>query len=290
MAPRLPDFVVAGVRKAGTTWLDTCLRSHPQLYLSRMTKELYFFDRYYSRGLAWYGSHFVEAPHGTLVGDVSPSYFAHEDAPSRLVRDLPEARVLILLRDPIQRASSDFVHYWSKGDLPKNATFTEACAKIPSIISESMYAKHISRWLLQIPPEHLKLFVIEDGRADPVSFVSEVYKYLDIDSAYVSPHVTDRVNEARRPRSHHMASAAVRTARSLHHHGLHRVVEVANSLGLSKVVMAPAHRTQIPREILTPPERHELERLFTPDVLQLSALMGRDLTLTWSVAPEHPST
>jgi len=287
MTARLPDFVVAGVRKAGTTWLDTCLRSHPQIHLAPATKELFFFDRYYSRGLTWYGSHFAKAPAGTMVCDISPSYFAHEAAPARLARDLPRAHVIILLRDPVKRAWSDFVHHWSKGDLPKHTSFTAACSTLPSILDESMYGRHLARWLEHVPAERLRVFVLEDAAADPASFVSGIYDFLGVDATRVPPQVLDRVNEARRPRSHRIVKVAVGATRSLHGHGLHRVVAVANRIGLTGIVMASADRGLLPGGGLTSRERKELAQLFAPEVEHLSNLVGRDLALTWTLDADH---
>jgi hypothetical protein len=104
---RLPDFLGIGAQKAGSTWLHENLRRHPQLYLPPQ-KELHFFDWFRERSLRSYAAHFADARH-RLAGEITPAYSALSAGRVRLVRRLlPEARVILVLRDPVERAWSQF--------------------------------------------------------------------------------------------------------------------------------------------------------------------------------------
>ena len=110
---RLPDFVIIGAMKAGTTTLFRWLESHPGTSMPTV-KEPHFFsvDEKYSKGLAFYAEHFRQAPPGLLTGEASVTYSDPElpQAGVRLISDLPNARLIFLTRDPEQRLRSHYLH------------------------------------------------------------------------------------------------------------------------------------------------------------------------------------
>ena len=90
----LPNFIVAGVQRCGTTWLDTALRGHPEIFLPA-TKQSYFFDRTYERGIDWYWTRFDGAgPQHRAVGEVATGYSLPHAVP-RLARHLPDIRLVM---------------------------------------------------------------------------------------------------------------------------------------------------------------------------------------------------
>ena len=117
MVQKLIRFFGLGPQRSGSTWLDGCLRQHPQCALPVKTKETFFFDRYFDRGLCWYERQFDVGREVRAVGEVAPSYFGYPDAPIRIAQLFPDARLIITLRNPIERAWSHFLHLWRKGDV-----------------------------------------------------------------------------------------------------------------------------------------------------------------------------
>lgn len=107
--PRLPAFLVLGTQKGGTTSLFTLLSQHPQVYLPGC-KEVHYFSLNYELGPDWYAKHFSDAFHDQLCGDITPYYLFHPQAPARIHALLPEVRFVILLRDPVERAISQYFH------------------------------------------------------------------------------------------------------------------------------------------------------------------------------------
>lgn len=106
---RLPDFLTLGTQKGGTTTLHRLLCQHPQVFLPGC-KEVHYFSLHSQRGLAWYSDHFKLARADQRCGDITPYYLFHPQAPSRIQAALPNARLLILLRDPVERALSHYFH------------------------------------------------------------------------------------------------------------------------------------------------------------------------------------
>ncbi len=105
---RLPDFVIVGVMRSGSTSLFRYLADHTDVFMVQ-PKEMHFFDQNYIRGLDWYKSRFAAAEAGQRAGEVTPSYLSSSVAMERLAADVPGVQAIAILRDPVDRAYS---HYW----------------------------------------------------------------------------------------------------------------------------------------------------------------------------------
>ncbi len=110
----LPTLVIAGAQKCGTTTLSALVRSHPQVFMAR-PKELHFFDRHFERGLNWYAEQFTPRAGQLHAGEATPRYLYDESARHRMMECLPEALIVLILRDPAQRAYSHFWHASNRG-------------------------------------------------------------------------------------------------------------------------------------------------------------------------------
>jgi hypothetical protein len=127
----LPSFIIAGVQKGGTTSLSSYLKKHPDVWIAR-GKEAWFFDKDYPKGLNYYRLHFPSIAakrcnSKLIAGDASPSYIFNPRVPERIQKHLPECKIILLLRNPIDRAYSHYKHMQRIGVEPE-ATFEAAIA------------------------------------------------------------------------------------------------------------------------------------------------------------------
>jgi hypothetical protein len=179
----LPDFLVIGAQKAGTTALYAYLRWHPGI-TGPSWKEVSFFDRHWWRGEAWYRGQFPLRRRGRLVGEASPSYLFHPLAPERARALVPDARLVAVLRDPADRAYSHYQHEVALGREP--LSFEDALAaeedrtrgEVERLLadprtfsrawwdhtyaSRGLYAEQLERWLAVYPVEQLLVVTTED--------------------------------------------------------------------------------------------------------------------------------
>lgn len=179
----LPGFLVIGAQKAGTTALYAYLRWHPEI-TGPSWKEVSFFDRHWWRGEAWYRGQFPLRASGRLVGEASPSYLFHPLAPERARALVPEAKLVALLRDPVERAYSQYQHEVALGREPlsfedaldaeeeRTRGEVERLVADPRYFSRAwwdhtyatrgLYAEQLERWLAVYPREQLLVLTTDE--------------------------------------------------------------------------------------------------------------------------------
>lgn len=198
----LPDFLILGAQKAGTTALYAYLRWHPQI-TGPSFKEVSFFDRHYARGERWYRAHMPVRRSG-MVGEASPSYLFHPSAPERVARMLPGARLIALLRNPVDRAFSHYQHEVALGreELPfedalahedeRMAGEVERMLRDPAYFSyawwnytyaaRGRYAEQLERWFGSFPFEQLLVLLTDELAADTGATYAKVLEFLGVDA------------------------------------------------------------------------------------------------------------
>jgi hypothetical protein len=195
----LPDFLILGAQKAGTTALYAYLRWHPGV-TGPSWKEVSFFDRHYERGTAWYRGHFPLRPRGRIVGEASPGYLFHPLAPGRVRATVPRAKLIALVRDPVDRALSHYHHEVALGREP--LSFEEALDAEPNrtrgeeermlrepgyfsqawwdytYVARGRYAEQLERWFAVFPREQVLVLPSDELSADPAQTYARILDYL----------------------------------------------------------------------------------------------------------------
>ena len=196
---KLPQFIVIGAEKSGTTSLYHYLSQHPQ-FLPSLEKELDFFDMEFNRGIDWYLAHFPPIPNqlGLVTGEVSANYLYSGEAPQRIVELLPQAKLIVLLRNPIERTVSRYHMLWQQR-LIKQSFATKITQEINNLdkylaigeipreiwennrnIGNSLYLYHLKRWLDIFPREQLLIVRSEDLYEQPTATLKQIYTFLDM--------------------------------------------------------------------------------------------------------------
>jgi hypothetical protein len=197
----LPDALIIGAMKSGTSSLHFYLTQHPQV-IAPLRKEVHYFDLNHGRGDPWYRANFGRAGEGGLNLDSSPYYLFHPLAPQRAAALLPGARLIVLLRDPVRRAYS---HYWHECDKGREKlAFEDAIAAEPeriegeharlasgeiersdahqyfSYLARGRYAEQLRRWLQFYPREQLLVLRFEDLAREPLPVLNRTLDWLQL--------------------------------------------------------------------------------------------------------------
>lgn len=232
----LPNVLVVGPMKAGTTWLHSYLSDRGDICLPDGVKETFFFDRNSDKDLAWYASHFKHfdpRSHEKIV-EVGASYFPEAQAPYRVKSLLGDVTILILVRDPVERAWSHYNHLRRMGytRLPLD----QAVRTFPQIIEASRYRLGIERWKAAISPEQVKVLRFELIRQDPTRFLQDVCSALNLAFKPISDNAHLERNEAAQSRSMWLARGARTVANRLRSHQMYSVVNAVKGLGAKRLI------------------------------------------------------
>lgn len=207
----LPDFIVIGAQKSGTTALYDYLSQHPAC-VPALKKETHFFDVHHARGLGWYRAYFplkrdmqrVSDAHGTraITGEATPYYLFHPHVRQRIHAVLPGVKLIVLLRNPVDRAYSHYQHQVQRGREPlafeqaideeinRTARDRAAMQSDPhanpsrvrhySYLARGVYADQLAQWLGYFPRERLFVASTEDLRADTAGVFGRVLEFLGL--------------------------------------------------------------------------------------------------------------
>ena len=202
----LPNFIVIGAAKAGTTALYWYLAEHPAVFMSRVKETNYLaygvddagrlvygdpdVHRFPVKSLGEYQALFAEAGDTPAVGEASPIYLECPQAPGRIRTLLPAARLICCLRHPVDRAYADYLMYlWRRGrrfEPERDLTADSAWARPDSRWMEvSRYHAQLARYFEIVPREQLHVFLFDDLKRSAVETVQGVYRFLRIDPAFV---------------------------------------------------------------------------------------------------------
>jgi hypothetical protein len=273
-----PNFICIGAQKCATTWLHDVLSDHPQVCLGS-TKEIDFFSYFYDFGFEWYERQFACAGTPVAVGEVSPSYFHSLSAPPRIFSYDRAMRLVLMLRDPVERALSNHKHEVRIGHLTgTDLSFEFGIRNNPSYVEQGRYATHLERWLGYFPRAQLLVLLFEDVVADPAAAARAAYEFLGIDGGHVSKAVSARSNESYVNRYPLLERMRVRGQQVLRAMRMEWVWLGAADAGGRRLYRA-INRAQA--DHLIPPmadsTRQQLKAEFRGEIQRLERLLGRSL-------------
>lgn len=272
-----------GVQKCMTSWIHAVAGAHPQIHASN-PKEIDFFSYYFDRGHRWYDRHFAGRLAGQTCFECSPSYFYDPRAPERVARYNPDMRLIVVLRDPVERAYSNHLHEVVKGHIPA-VPFSQGLANNPTYVEQGRYAKHLSRWLDWFPRDRLMVLMSEDIVGDVGAAARQVYSYLGVDPSLESGVLTEKRNDSDRAKFAVLRSVLRTGGDGLRRAGLEEFLIKAKKTepfrSLLRFNSVPV-RGDIPP--LSEDERAHLREVFAPEVERVMSLLKLQ-SLPWAHWP-----
>lgn len=267
----LPNFLIIGAMRSGTTSLARYLGAHPDVFVAQ-DKELHFFDLNRDRGLDWYRAQFTGAEGERMVGEATQTYMYDGEAVDRMASDLPDAKLIAILRDPVKRAYS---HYWqnhARGTEP--LSFPDAIAAEPerlassdkqsrfffSYVDRGLYVRQLRRICEHYPRASLHVLLFEDLRDAPAEAYRSACAFLGVDDDFLPPNIGVPINRYVSFRSVKLRALGKKLPRALR-----RAVGRLNTQEASYPPMDPGVRA-------------ELRQRFAADNAALETWLDRDLS------------
>lgn len=295
----LPNFLIIGAAKSGTTSLNRYLSDHPQIYMS-LQKELHYFsypethlltngpDSYHRitvGTLEEYESFFKDVTDQVAIGDSSPSYLYFSQSAQRIKNTIPNVKLIAILRNPVDRAYSCFMHA-VRDRWETVRTFEEGLALEEERIAAGwemvwhytkagFYANQLKDYFNCFPREQLKIFLYEDLERNAAGMMREIHHHIGVDENY-KHNLTVRANQSGKVKSREMLIA------------LNWLGSSPNPLRLAARTIFP-ERTRwrfmqklrgwnLKQECMSEKTRKKLTSLFKEDIIRTQELIGRDLT------------
>jgi hypothetical protein len=288
--PRWPTFLVIGAYKAGTTTVHHALRAHPDVFVP-LQKEPSFFafadapdpaSPAYERAVrdeAAYTALFADAGTATAVGEVSPEYLVNPEAPAAIAQRCPNVELIAVLRNPVDRAWSDWLMYVRDGrerdDFARALTLQEqrqrAGEPTGHYLSTGEYADQLVRYLARFPREQLHVWLYDDLDSNPDRVMREMFTALGVDP-HVSPTTAQRHNVGGVPST--VRDRVLLGARNRYRPVLRRLPLA----GLRRRVSSTLDERLV-RPSIDPDVRATLLEHFRQDIERVQELLDRDLSI-----------
>lgn len=297
---RLPNFIVIGVPKSGTTSLYFYLKQHPDVFLP-VRKELHYFsydllkenlngpgDR---EVLAWlcpnwqdYISHYDSVRNETRIGEISPSYFYYSQISERIRAKLGPVKIIALLRNPIEKAFSQFMHLVREGR--ETLTFYQALIaeerRIEGAWSDiwrykesSLYASRLNKFIDVFDRSNVKVILSEEFFADPIMVIGDLFSFMGIppDVRIDTSHIYNRTG---RPRSKLLAGFLTKpnVLRSMV-----RMVVPEQTRMFWRLKITELNTSQ--KEQIDQKSKSYLEEYFYKDIVEVERIIGRQTNWLW---------
>jgi ribosomal protein L39E len=311
---RVPDFIIVGHQKCGTTAMYLMLRDHPQIFLPEVKEPRFFASdlrsrlearapsRMHTHTLEAYLQLFVEARADQRAGDASPQYLRSVEAAKGIAAMQPDARIIAILREPASYLRSFHLQMVSSG-VETQKDFKRALALEPArrqgkriprrchhpealLYSDHVrYVEQLQRFREVFPSEQVLVLIYEDFRRDNEATVRQVLRFLEVDDTHeISSIATNRVNAVRSLPLHQLRSAGRRGRRNPD--AASRFDRLVSAL-TPELLRSDAFRRRWRRLAYSAPPQPdeafmlELRRRFMPEVQTLGDYLGRDLLSAW---------
>ncbi len=230
---RFPDVIFIGPLKTATSYIYDYFLHHPNVATSEPVKELFYYDDYYEKGKDWYLRHFPVSTEHQVTIDVAPSYMIRDVAMMRIKKDNPNVKIIMTLRDPIERFSSHVKHHIRHGY--RYTGFSDLLAEHPRIIQGSQYDEYVDQWVEAFGEENVFFLDYSQLKQDPRSFMKKTCDVIGVpfSSAYKFDH---KVNSAGTSTSRNplLMRCAYMVTRFLVKNGLSGVIDTLKGLGIKK--------------------------------------------------------
>ena len=306
MNMKKPNLFVVGLPKSGTTAIYEYLKQHPKVFMSEYKEPRFFAtdlhkesDRFRGKGsffpvrnMSDYLKLFESAGDRPVVGEASPHYIISKDAASNIHKFNPSAKILILVREPVdflQSFHSEMVFnlHETEKDMEKALALESERRKgknlpesagTPSLLYYSewlRYSDNIRRYLREFPRKQVKIIIFDDFRRDNLGVCRDVYRFLGIDDDF-RPSLSD-VNPNKELRFAFMKSFL---RKPIVWRAVHSIIPV-RIYGAIEGIFKRLFTREAPRKNISDEARKRLMRKYKPEVKKLSRLLGRDLVKLW---------
>ncbi|RDV27496.1 sulfotransferase [Alteromonas aestuariivivens] len=279
-APFTVDFIGIGSGKCGSTWIYENIVKHPEISDVNLKELNYFSDLYPEHDFSWYQSQFGTKDDGLIKGEFSVTYLAHPEAPKRIKKHFPNAKLIAIVRNPVKRAFSNYLHSIRKGDISPSLSFSDYI-KDEDNLAPGRYHEYLKNFYDVFPKEQILVIVLEEFLRDIPTGMRQIYQHIGVkDIDYLPEGYNIPSNEAKNYRFLLLENVLVQSYRWLSRRGYTRFVKWVVDSGIAKVLRRFNDSQQRPPSI-DDVSKQKLATYFEYHNQEFEKLVGRN-TKVWS--------
>lgn len=292
----IPNFIVLGAGKAGTQSIYNYLMEHPEIYMSP-TKETNFFalygqqanfqgppdpiNQYSISDMAEYQAQFAGVTHEKAIGEISPLYLYHPDAPKRIKQTIPNAKLIVILRNPVDRAFSCYL--FLRGRLTETILdFDDALKAEQERIDKNwpwpwhykslgFYHEQLQRYYELFDPEQIKVYLYDDFKINNIAIMQDMFNFLGVDDTF-TPDVSLQYNFSGLPKNKILQYVLTGP------NPIQTALKPLLPTKFRRKIVSVIKRKNLTRPSLQPEVRSKLIEAYREETLKLQSLLNRDLS------------
>jgi hypothetical protein len=191
------DFIGIGTARSNTTWIYNCLREHPQIFMPQK-KELHFFDcdKQFNKGIDYYNNYFADYKDELLQGEFTPRYMLYKEALLRIKKIFPNTKIIISLRNPIERAWSQYNFFkYNKKKEPED-NFDRALNGFykEDYLEKSLYYKQLKNVFEIFSRNNIHIILADEIKSNPKKIITDLYSFLGVEEDYTPSCIRKKIN------------------------------------------------------------------------------------------------
>ncbi|MCP4862881.1 MAG: sulfotransferase [Alteromonadaceae bacterium TMED7] len=273
------DFIGVGSGKCGSTWLYENVIQHPEVFDGNPKEIHYFGDLYEQQDFNWYKDLFAGSE-GKIKGEFSISYMYHPKAAERIHKHFPDAKIIAMVRDPVERTYSDYQHFIRKGDVSRDYPFSEYI-RDQDKLKFGYYTDYLAPFYEHFPKENILVLVLEEMQHDLAACYKQIFEFIGVNNTNFLPEgVEEKRNQGVNYRFLKLENVLVRTYRFMVKRGLTGFAERLKRSGLAQLVRKMNAKSE-PLPEMDSASRQQLVDYFAEEQTRLAQLLGRD-TQIWN--------
>lgn len=271
----LPNFLIIGAPKAGTTSLYDYMRGHPEIFMPELKEPRFLAyegqggdrNRWPVQSMAEYEALFAPAAGETAIGEATPHYLIYPHVAERIHALLPEARLIASLRNPIDRSYSVYDMNLRNQGTNAGVAYAEALASDHNL--RETYADKLGRYFALFPRERLRIVLLDDLKARPEAVMRDLFAFLGVDPAY-RPDLSKISNPGGQPR--------IKLLHDLLAHPTLRALGRTLLPGSAVERLKEVRGRNLRKKPMSAADREAALAVFRDDILATGELIGRDLS------------
>ncbi len=286
------DFFCVGTPKSGTTWLRDCLNDHPDIFIPKMGATFYFnekhsvlhdvLNRNHKKPLSWYHSFYKEKKPSQIAGEFSPDYFSDPAAAKNLYNYNPNAKLIIVIRNPIKRAFSYYSYFGKQKGFYRLKSFEDMFTKGRPLLELSLIYKYLSVFYQFFQESQIEVLLLEDFIKNPEETFKHLLNFLEV-SEYYPEHLTNKSNVttgAIFPWVNYLINSAGRFLHKKKAYGLYNILMTTGIIPAGEFVRDKLNKSPFVRkESLKEEYIPRLKEFYHEDIENLEVLIKRDLSM-----------